>query len=369
MRWAPPRAAQLRYAVSGALVAAALAAGGVLYIASSPWLVWHSLSADAAPNQPIAAVFSAGLPAELVGLPAELASLPLGANHQAVEDFTSLRKRWRYGMAHRSAYAWQETIITLAIRGVPLHPAALFYTEQWFEEPTLVIATVDDTTVRLRAEAIRSAHQSTSRIVLPALPTAQALHVVLPGAVLTTLPTPLKEAWNSRLRGTLGFTATRPDIVRELSQYDQVVVSIAGDKSAIGIVGGAEAARRQWEERLTAWIVDEDRFRRPVTQAFRLPDGTLGRETVAGLPGMVWRQEAEGSCRAPLPEKPAVWVCQRSGEHMLANHPWHSDDISFPLQPRWEIAMGHTFLKALPAVSALRAAGTTTTAAVVLSTQ
>lgn len=345
--------------------------GGFLYIASSPWLVWHTMM----PQTEVSLAFSDGLPAGAEGLPSLM-------TNQTPQEFMSLRERWRYVVAHRSARAWWETIITLATRSVPLHPAALFYTAKWFEEPTLVMVTTDGTGVRIRADPVAEAYQTKSRLALPALPAADSLQVLLPGEALAALPEPLQEAWNSRLHANLGFTATKPAIIQELSRYDWIRIDIQGSLGAIGIIGANEAAGKQWEARSTAWVVDEDRFRRPLTQAFRLPDGTLGREVVAGLPSMVWPSPARGEaigqarCLTPLPDKPLFWLCEQAltppmvgSTHVLANYHWHPEGLPAAKKSDWQITIGKHFLTALPAVTALRAAGTNTTAAGILTTQ
>lgn len=327
----------------GGIVAGILGAVFV-YIASSPWLVWYSQ--PPAPHRLL--VFSQAIPTAIIG--------------ETSQDFTSVFKRWKYVIAHSSGPAWLATVKTLALKPVPVQPAALLYAEDWFDEPTIVMATRQGSDIKFIAQQTDSPHPNP----LPSLPTTHSVSLAVPGSALAGLPQPLQDTWNELLRARLGFTATAPDIISTIAGYSRVVIEVNDAGTHVGIVAGEAGEAERWAKMAEGWVVDEDRFRRPVTQAFRLPDRTVGHEIVAGLPGAVWGDASDAACRTPLPEKPALWLCQTRDQHILANHYW-SGGRGLVTGLEWEMAMGPEFLTALPDIQTLHAWGSDGTAAGVIT--
>lgn len=330
-----------------AIVVAALGIGGAIFVsfASSPWLTWHS--------RPLGNhhffIFSKAVPQSLAG--------------ETAEYFTTWPARWVYVYQHSSWQAWGRALRSLALERVPVKPAALLSTTTWFDEPVTLMATAFGASVRVvaiteNAEAapfsrsdVDSSGETGSFLLTPLQHPTLVLDI--PGTALGMLPTRLTESWNDLLRQRLDLTATRPDILAALAQYSHVLVTISDPGVSVGIMSRDSDERARWQALREAWAVDEDRFRRPVNQAFRLPDGTLGREKVAGLPGQVWGTQQSGVCRSPLPEKPALWACDIDAASVLASYAWQPDRPTVSDGSHWEMRLGEEFLKVLPEVTAI----------------
>lgn len=339
----------MQWQVASSLMGAALAGAVFVYMASSPWLLWYTVPASAQ----TLLVFSEAVPRALVG--------------EGAQYFTALPSRWRYVATHRSWPAWRATAAILVASPVPLHPAALLYTEQWFETPTIIMATSGGNSLRLLAQPLATFNQAIPERIRVPTTAHPPLSMAVPGAALSMVPWPLKGAWNDLIREHLGFTATKPDILKELAQYERVLINMSSESAAaVGISTPDAVAQQRWREMAESWVITEDRFRRPVKQVFRLPDGTRGREVAAGLPGAVWNNEPNGACRTPLPNKPQLWTCDHESLHILATYPWQPDTAKVALELPWHVILGSDFMASLPGISTLTAGGSDTRAAAVI---
>lgn len=326
-------------------------AGAVfLYVASSPWLVWYTLP----DSDHKLVIFSPHIPA-----------LPDFAQAQY---FTSLPERLLYVAKISSLDDWQEAVVTLAVGRVPLNPVGLMASPRWFGEPVLITAMGKGKQIRLLAGPRRM-----GRVDLPMVEDAL---LEVPGTAFAppagwgfgeprlVLPSQaLHDAWNRRLYEALGFTATAPDILEELSTYDRVFMAIKGQESAVGMVSESAEQQKRWKAASEAWVVEEDRFRRPRENTFRLPDRSLGRETLAGLPREIFTRDAALNCDKPLPDAPVFYSCQAGDTLALANYAWLAPVVQQQTSDEWRISMGPEFLTAVPGVLRVVLQGDNTSAA------
>lgn len=139
------------------------------------------------------------------------------------------------------------------------------------------------------------------------------LHIRVPGHTLNSIPTRLRPAWNIAIGHALGFTATTPDLIGYLAQYEVVEITMQETGSSVAVTGAADA----FTAAATTWVQAEDSYHNPVRQAFRLPDRSLGYERVSGPTRDVFMAEQEG-CLAPRPDRATTWICRTSDGATLA---------------------------------------------------
>lgn len=140
------------------------------------------------------------------------------------------------------------------------------------------------------------------------------LDLSVPGEVLRLLPEPLAARWNEELRRRLQLTATTPDLVSLLASFPGVQLRLVGDDGVeLALTGDTEQATLSLRQVLEA----EERTRRPRTRAFRLPDGTIGRERIPGEPEPLW-VAAQDDCERPATDTIPWWLCRHAGVVQLA---------------------------------------------------
>jgi hypothetical protein len=105
--------------------------------------------------------------------------------------------------------------------------------------------------------------------------------VQAPGQVWQQVPAKWRELVEGEIASRLDFVYTKPNFLAAFARAAQAWLWLSGEeKVVVGIKDplNAEAWRRQAEE----WLQEEERRERSETQAFRLPDGTLGWEKIPG---------------------------------------------------------------------------------------
>lgn len=295
----------LRWLLAGGgivVVLMGLAAGCFL---SSPWLTWHLL-----PTGSSRIVIDDDFP-PVTWLQTQIVP-SLAEDHEIF--IGSAWDRVAYVTDHWSGPAALEALQTISWRRVPLRPVAIGELPHTFETPLFFAAVRQDTIVRiLAAPRLEQLAQQPSLVMPSAAPDATAV-LSLPGSALRTLPTSLESSWDALFHQKLHFLKTKPAIFTQLAAADHAVVLLQGDNLALGFQPGSQDMARLLNE----LVQNEERYTRPLEQAFRLPDGTIGRELVPGLPGDVFRERDATGCRAPLEGKTTLWLCEREGMVILA---------------------------------------------------
>jgi hypothetical protein len=198
------------------------------------------------------------------------------------------------------------------------------------------------------ADELGQASQATAGQTASRVPEQGEIALAVPGSALGNLPPEILREWNALLHSRLNFIHTAPDILAAASGQELVSLYLGEKGASLGVRGAPNAF-------LTATnkaIVAEEAYRRPEPRAFRLPDGTIGRELVPGEERETTAPQ-EGSCAET---GIGVVVC-RSGNAAAIGSGQDLALNSLKSAP-WHILVGENYLKAagLP-VGAISAIG------------
>lgn len=199
----------------------------------------------------------------------------------------------------------------------------------------------------------------------PALPPAEAdLTVHLPGSTLAELPENLQQVWQRVTTQKLGLAEDSAGPLPPFAQMQAVHLVVQQDSAALAVRGNPE----QFIQHVSSLLQAEDARRRPVTRSFRLPDGTIGTESIPGPIEPVLDDAADpDGCLIPHAGKINLWLCRQgnivaiSPSRDLARMLSQAASIGSYLTPAraWYVYAGPKYapLLGLPGVSAVTAEG------------
>jgi hypothetical protein len=162
----------------------------------------------------------------------------------------------------------------------------------WYDQPFSAVAIEADNEIEIRY-AGRGASVIAADYPAPPFPPENQLTAVLPGIIINDLPEQLKNGWNTLIISRLHLEQSQPDIFKAAAQHNNILVSIQGDQAVIAVQGGKGKFINGFIESIKA----EEAYRRPERRAFRLPDGTIGYEMIAGQEQEI-TPPAAGACTA-----------------------------------------------------------------------
>lgn len=206
------------------------------------------------------------------------------------------------------------SIATLVTSRWPLYPANILEVApsvSGITTPLAAVATQSGDTwrvvvdQRLAAPAIRQARNSQEQ---PSPADQPAMVVGAPGSLWGNMPETL---WDELLHPGLHFTRTQPPLERMLATLPHATVVLATTDPGGSVAIAAEDPTGQFALAATTWLQEEERRGRLVNRAFRLPDGALAYEKIPGEALPVLSSPDEAGCRAPLPERTTLWLCQQ----------------------------------------------------------
>lgn len=189
------------------------------------------------------------------------------------------------------------------------------------------------------------------------------------GALLRSVPTDLKTSWDAKIIENFGFKKVKAAISSEIETAAKSMLYLTASEAGIA----TQEAPASLAAHLTHFLQQEEAYQRPVAQAFKLPDGTIGYERVPGQLKDVYETIAdERGCHKPLEERTTLWFCQQDNRLALAT----SRELAVQLletirQDKWHVAIGASRLQALelPAPISIAVTGTDTTSKLYLIEQ
>lgn len=323
-----------RWLLGGSIFIALLGLLAVGFL-SSPWLTWYLLPAgtvrvvvdDDFPH-------AAALHQRFSGVLAEQPNIFVG----------SAWDRLAYAYDHWSSAAALEALTTVSRRQAPLRPVIIGELPNTLDTSFFFAAVRQGSTIRfLAAPHLNQLADQPPLLVPSSLPADANAILSVPGSALAVLPPALQASWDALLHQKLHFTHTKPEIFRHLMTADRVVILMRGDDLALGIAPAEQGEAAP----LHRWVQDEERYSRPHEQAFRLPDGTIGRELVPGLAGDVFREPDATGCRAPLEGKTTLWLCERAGMVLLATDQSLAQQLPVAAPVQWLVQLHEAALQAI----------------------
>jgi hypothetical protein len=122
-----------------------------------------------------------------------------------------------------------------------------------------------------------------------------------------------------------------------MDQQEAILVSVQGQKAVIAVVGDKAAFAADIRDAIKA----EEPYTRPVKHAFRLPDGTIGFEIVAGEQRDTFSGPAS-ACQQDY----GLWLCQSNTAAALSND--RSLAEKSLNDTSWQVRLGSKHLADLP---------------------
>jgi hypothetical protein len=205
----------------------------------------------------------------------------------------------------------------------------------WYRQPLAAAVTADGSEVTILTAP--DIEHLPSKTVPAGFPAAAEMSFTLPGAPLAGLPPDVSAEWNALLVLRLGFKHTAPHLIGPAAGRDSVFLSITETGAAFGATGSTQSLKDTLQEALAA----EEAYLRPQERAFRLPDGTIGREVVPG-------EERETTSPAPgsCTEAAALAVCTNGSAVAIGTT---ADRARQALEPGpWHVRLGEKYLRGLP---------------------
>jgi hypothetical protein len=158
------------------------------------------------------------------------------------------------------------------------------------------------------------------------------------------------DSWNEILITSFGFAKTRPAIFQSLLGGESFFIHLDDIGVAIGLTDTSQAFISSAQK----WLEEEERRHRLVTRAFRLPDGTIGFEQVAGEPASILSLDPSlpqcfGPQGADLGALKDSWLC-RNGSHVILASNREMLEIALSVFPsEFSLVAGSTWLQKLGA--------------------
>lgn len=289
--------------VSVSLIGILLYAGW--QVATTPWLVWLAgqqslteshvlLNTSVLPANLVAEELIPGVPVEAVTTQDRLRQVPQTLSWPAIQSI--IRLVWQRAPL-------QPVIIGSAPSGsIPL-----------ISEPFFFIASLHKDELRIGFGSTMPAALKQLQIrAMPVTAPDTKLAITMPGTTIASLPASLQKQLNDTISRRLRLNHTTPDILEFTSQFEYVALRATKTDTAIGIIGDAALFSTIAEQ----WLQEDDQQQRPQERSFRLPDGSLGKETIPGEVRSVLSPTHDG-CRAPLTDRARQWLCQDDTQSTL----------------------------------------------------
>jgi hypothetical protein len=203
----------------------------------------------------------------------------------------------------------------------------------WYHQPIAAVAAARGSEITIVAAESLEGTRSTKPTTY-SVPPADFLSAALPGKSLQELPNNLTHAWNNLVSKELGFRFTEPGLVPLVTSQDSILITTGPSEVTLAGWGKAE----ELIHGLLKAIQAEESYHRPVRQAFRLPDGTIGFEMVAGEENEIPRP-AVGECTSALD----LTVCRSETAASISTS---REKAQVALNsPVWHVQIGERYLK------------------------
>lgn len=133
------------------------------------------------------------------------------------------------------------------------------------------------------------------------------LLVALPSSFLSAVPSQLKQEWNHLLEEKLVISHARSTVLEEVPAYASVSVAVQGEDISLAVLDFGN----QFKPTVEKWGAQETAYHAPTRRAFRLPDGTLGYESIPGeLEAFLTLAASEAGCEGGRNEILQLWLCR-----------------------------------------------------------
>lgn len=145
----------------------------------------------------------------------------------------------------------------------------------------------------------------------------ETMFVALPSAFLAHIPVDIQEKLQDTVKVNLSLTKSRPDIINSLQQA-KAFTYLEGEFEGQAALGVIEDTGTSFMQAVKGWIALERGYLSPVTQAFRLPDGTIGHEYIPSpTVGDGFSQPGLDACSISYIDGKPMWLCHAGNVSVL----------------------------------------------------